>query len=238
MARNLRDQHGYAMVALLVAMGVMAVMMTAMMPAWKHLVQRDREEEMIFRAKQYVLAIDRYQRKAGPGVLPPNLDVLVEQRFLRKKYTDPLTGGEFETLYATPPAPNGVGQTPTPGTPGGRGGIIGVASKSKEKAIRVINGRAQYNEIQFVSVARSPSPGRPGDTVNPGQANPPRGGNPDGSQSPDRSFGAGGPGSRGGSRSNGGNGPSPAGPGAPPFGSGSSPVPQGPAGGQPPAPRD
>src|SRR5262245_55478346 len=36
-------ERGYAMVALLVAMGVMAVMMTAAMPVWKQLSQREKE---------------------------------------------------------------------------------------------------------------------------------------------------------------------------------------------------
>jgi type II secretory pathway pseudopilin PulG len=163
------------MAALLVAMSVAAVLMTAVMPTWRHLAQRDREEEMIFRAKQYARAVGLYQRKAGPGVLPPNLDVLVDQKFLRKKYTDPLTNGEFELLYATPPAP--AGQAPTAATPG-RGGIIGVKSKSKEKSIRVVDGRTSYSEMSFVYVAQTSTAG-PTDAPGPGGG---RGGNGRGAQ--------------------------------------------------------
>src|SRR5262245_7230167 len=71
---NGRDQRGYAMAALLVTLSVMAVLMTAIMPAWRHIAQRDREEEMIFRAKQYARAIGLFQKKGGPGVLPQNID--------------------------------------------------------------------------------------------------------------------------------------------------------------------
>jgi hypothetical protein len=46
------------------------------------------------------------------------------------------------------------------------GGIVGVASKSKEKSIRIYNGRNYYNEWQFVYVppVQQPSgaPGAPG----------------------------------------------------------------------------
>jgi type II secretory pathway pseudopilin PulG len=170
------------MAALLVTLSVMAVLMTAIMPAWRHIAQRDREEEMIFRAKQYARAIGLFQKKAGPGVLPQNIDILVEQRFLRRKYLDPITGEDFDLLYANAAptlAPGGGGRGAQVGTPaGGRGsqppgstapggrsgqppgtsaaigrsGIIGVTSKSKAESIRIIEGRNHYNEMRFVYV--------------------------------------------------------------------------------------
>src|SRR5262245_45566738 len=109
--------NGYAMAALLVAMGVMAVMMTAAMPVWKQLSQREKETELVFRGEQYARAIGLFQRKAGPGVLPPNIDVLVQQKFLRRKYKDPITGQDFDLLTQTQAAPGG---------PGGAGGAAGV----------------------------------------------------------------------------------------------------------------
>src|SRR5262245_23906023 len=110
-------QDGYAMVALLVALSVMAVMMSVALPAWRQTAQREKEEELIFRGKQYARAIGLFQRRAGPGVLPPNLDVLVEQRFLRKKYKDPITGDDFQPLLAGQAIP---GQAAPPGGPAGR----------------------------------------------------------------------------------------------------------------------
>src|SRR5438270_12510899 len=92
---------GYAMAALLIAMSIMAVMMTVALPVWKQSAQREKEEELVFRGKQYVHAIGLFQRKYV-GAYPPNLNVLVEQRFLRKKYKDPITGDDF--------APVAVGQ--------------------------------------------------------------------------------------------------------------------------------
>jgi type II secretory pathway pseudopilin PulG len=118
-------ERGYAMAALLVAMSIMAVMMTVAMPVWKHQVQREREEELVFRGMQYVHAIALFQRKL-PNAYPPNVDVLVDQRFLRKKYKDPITNDDFALL----PGGTGTtapGQTAPPGGPGsgpgaGRGG--------------------------------------------------------------------------------------------------------------------
>ena len=106
------------MAALLVAMSIMAVMMTVAMPVWKQQTRREREEELVFRGMQYVHAIALFQRKFA-NAYPPNVDVLVEQRFLRKKFKDPITNDDFQLL----PAGAGTqapGQTaPQPG--GGRG---------------------------------------------------------------------------------------------------------------------
>src|SRR5262245_4427390 len=100
-----RGQHGYAMAALIVALSVMAILLTAAMPAWRQLVRRDKEAELIFRGQQYARAIGLFQKKAGPGVLPSDLDVLIDQKFLRKKYKDPITGDDFDLLRLTPNAP-------------------------------------------------------------------------------------------------------------------------------------
>jgi type II secretory pathway pseudopilin PulG len=93
------------MVALLIGLSVMSIMLTVAMPVWKTAAQREREAELIFRGQQYARAIDLYQRKL-PGSAPPSLDVLLDQKFLRKKYKDPITGGDFEVLSPNSP---GVG---------------------------------------------------------------------------------------------------------------------------------
>jgi type II secretory pathway pseudopilin PulG len=130
------------MAVLLVALSVMGVMLTVAMPVWKQMAQREKEEELIFRGQQYARAIGLFQRRAGPGVLPPNLDVLVQQRFLRKKYKDPITGEDFQPLLAGQPTPGAPGMATPPGGRGattqagassgssstvGRGGVAGTA---------------------------------------------------------------------------------------------------------------
>ena len=49
---------GYAMAGLLVAMSVMAVLLSVALPAWSHMIRRGREEELIFRGSQYARAIN------------------------------------------------------------------------------------------------------------------------------------------------------------------------------------
>lgn len=181
---RLQGQHGYAMVALIVAMSIMAIMMTVALPTWHQMAQREKEAELIFRGQQYARAIGLFQRKSGPGVLPPNIDALVEGHYLRKKYKDPITGGDFDVLLAGAPAaaPGGSTANPTPqsgsagrggtstsatSSPGigqtasmGRGGVTGVASKSKDESIRIYNGRTHYNEWQFVYTVQTTAPGQ------------------------------------------------------------------------------
>ena len=102
---------GYAMVGLLVAIGVMGVLMTLVLPYWRVFAKREKEAELIFRGEQYIRAIELYQRQF-PGAYPNNLGALVEQRFLRRLYADPITGGTFEVLTQAT-----VGLTPTQGSP-------------------------------------------------------------------------------------------------------------------------
>ena len=103
------------MAALLVAMSVMAILLSVAIPTWSQMVRRDKEEELIFRGEQYARAINQYQRKFA-NQSPSSLDVLIEQRMLRKKFKDPLSpnkDGEFQMLYMSsgtgPQGPQGSG---------------------------------------------------------------------------------------------------------------------------------
>ena len=96
-ARDLRSEPGYAMAGLLVAIGIMGVLMSVAMPSWRTVVKREKEAELLFRGQQYMRAIDLYQRRF-PGAYPTDLEMLVEQRFLRRAYLDPMTGEPFRIL--------------------------------------------------------------------------------------------------------------------------------------------
>jgi type II secretory pathway pseudopilin PulG len=112
-----RSDAGYAMAALLVAMAVMAVMMSVAMPVWRQAAQREKEAELVWRGQQYDRAIQLFRRKtSAPG--PPNFDILIDQKFLRKKYKDPITGGDFELKPVGAVGPG----TERPGLPGGAAG--------------------------------------------------------------------------------------------------------------------
>jgi len=210
-------ESGYAMAALLVALAVMSVLMSAMLPAWRHQAQREKEAELIFRGEQYVRAIQLWERRMGPGSRPPSIDILVQQKFLRRKYKDPMTAdGEFQLIYAgLNPAPAGRGRgrgrgpqpptapaaqvppgpAPAPGAAGptfGAGaGIHGVQSKSTEASIRVYKGGTRYNEWRFLHAGAASTPGGIGGSPIPGGRGR-RGGpgslQPPGGRGPGRGF--------------------------------------------------
>lgn len=182
---------GYAMAALLVALSVMAVLLGAAMPTWSHMVRREKEEELIFRGTQYARAINQYQRKFA-NASPQSLDVLIEQRLLRKKFRDPMATdekGEFQMLYLSSRAGGPQGTTGTgraggigQGTGAGRGtgtgtggtgtgttystqpsgGIVGVASKNTGTSIKIYKEKTRYNEWQFVGMEMSQQAGAGG----------------------------------------------------------------------------
>lgn len=108
------SQRGYAMAAVLVAIALLSVVMMALLPAWRQQGIREKEAELAFRGEQYARAIYLFQTKNG-GMNPPSFDVLVQGKYLRKKFKDPINNEDFLPLF--------VGQQPqTPGTAGGRSG--------------------------------------------------------------------------------------------------------------------
>ena len=99
------------MAALLVGMSIMAILMGAALPVWNKQAQREREEEYLFRAHEYARAVMKFRQRIA-NTNPPSVDVLVEQRFLRRKYKDPITGEDFQLVYQT------AGAGIQPGAPG------------------------------------------------------------------------------------------------------------------------
>ena len=116
------DANGFVMVVLIIVMGIGAVWMAASLPAWKQQSTREKEAELVFRGTQYVRALQLYQRKNGPNTRPANIDILVDNKFLRRKYKDPITNDDFvpvttSSAPVTPGAPV-PGQQQTPGQGG------------------------------------------------------------------------------------------------------------------------
>ncbi len=120
--RGTRDR-GFAMAGLLVSLSVMGLMMAMALPVWSVAAKREREAELIFRGEQYARAIELYQRKVA-GAFPADLDMLVEQRYLRRIYEDPMTeDGEFQLILQAQMAQAG-GTPETAATPGQQVGRI------------------------------------------------------------------------------------------------------------------
>ena len=173
------------MAALLVSLAVLRVVASMALPAWRHAAQREREAELIFRGEQYARAIMLYQREQ-PGAFPPDLETLVEGRYLRRAYPDPMTeDGEFRLIpqselggtagggdEAPPagtertgggPAMTGGQQTGGDREPGGvECGVAAVASRSTASSIGQYNGAAQYDHWLFVVDSAGDTPTGPG----------------------------------------------------------------------------
>ena len=166
-------ERGASMVSLIAGMTIMFILMSAAVPAWRYVMKDAREEELLFRGEQVASAIERYQRKTG--ALPPTIEVLVKQRYLRKAYAEPFAkNGKWRLVHpgevvlppgaggipgmtagVSPPMTTMVGMAPQAGaTIGGNlggAGILGVASYNKDKSLRIFNGRTRYSEWFFLA---------------------------------------------------------------------------------------
>ncbi len=108
------------MAALLVGLSMMAVLMSMALPVWSQFAKREREAELIWRGQQYARAIGLFQRKYA-NTFPPNVNILVEQRFLREKYKDPITNDDFQPIPAGGATPGQIGDPRDGARQGGSG---------------------------------------------------------------------------------------------------------------------
>jgi type II secretory pathway pseudopilin PulG len=101
---RLSEESGYVLFGIVILLVILGIGLVAAVPVWQKAVQREREQELIFRGYQYMQAIERYQKKY-PGAYPPSIEVLVEEKFLRKEYKDPFGGekGEWSILRQLSP---------------------------------------------------------------------------------------------------------------------------------------
>jgi type II secretory pathway pseudopilin PulG len=94
----MHGQKGYVLIILLVALFVMSIGLLVAIPVWETQIQREKEEELIFRGKQYVEAVRLFQMK-NPGSFPKSFDELVEEKCIRKLFLDPMTqDGEWNII--------------------------------------------------------------------------------------------------------------------------------------------
>lgn len=130
-------QRGYMMITLILALALMLMALSAVLPAIKQQIVRDREIELRHRGNSYARAIQHFYKKFGR--YPSRLEELENTnniRFLRKRYTDPVnrdkkTGKEldFKLLHQQDIMLNNGpvlgGQTPGQSAFGGQGGTQG-----------------------------------------------------------------------------------------------------------------
>jgi type II secretory pathway pseudopilin PulG len=146
-----RRCSGFTYVGLLFFVAIMSLTLAMASTLWSFLQQREKERDLLFVGGQFRRAIQMYYEHT-PGTVkryPQNLEALLEdnrfltrQRYLRRIYSDPITGKrEWETVKAPD------------------GGVMGVYSKSEKPSIKSSNfrlidlaleGQQRYSEWKFV----------------------------------------------------------------------------------------
>jgi hypothetical protein len=92
------SQRGIALLIVTFAVFLISLGFMLAMPVWQTQIQRELEEELIFRGEQYVEAVRVFQTK-NPGRFPRSLDELLEEKCLRRLYRDPMTAhGEWNLI--------------------------------------------------------------------------------------------------------------------------------------------
>ncbi len=160
------------MVALVIIIMLMNIAVATALPKWSTIIQREKEEELIFRGFQYAEAIRVFQQRHGR--LPVRLKELieVEPRSIRRLWEDPITDSPDWGLVLAA-GNRGANLTPQQraalrkekgrpgdpsrdvGLPGSdnkdlpKGPIIGVFSRSTDGSIKVLFDQQSYSEWKF-----------------------------------------------------------------------------------------
>ena len=168
MARRIAtSDRGFTYIAVLVMIIIMGIMLGVTGQSWQTIMQREREEELLFRGQQIKAAIEFWhgQRPGKPlaarsphGPLNDLKDLLKDPsslqtvRYLRRLYTDPITGKEWN-----------VTKDPVRG-------IVGVFSSSDDTPLKQANfprgledfeGKTKYSDWKF-GLKQAGTPGTPG----------------------------------------------------------------------------
>ena len=158
-----RGERGYALVGLMTVMMIAMILTTAAAPSLRREMQREKEEEMLWRGQQVVVALSRYRAFRG-GVFPTDLKELVEGidingkrlRLLRPSaICDPMTPceGEGETNW----------RTVNPGDPLTRE-LLEAIIIAQEKSKLPVNPQGIQELARFAQVGTVTLPGQPADT--------------------------------------------------------------------------
>ena len=145
------ENKGYALLTAVLAVSIFSILVLKARDMWETEIQRDLEQELLFRARQYVTAIEIFRQK-NPTMFPQSLDELFEKKCLRKRFLDPMTkeglwnvvmrsslpGEEKNVLLVVPEdmLPDYVS----------RASIIGVCSSSCEEGFMIYRKKKKYCE--------------------------------------------------------------------------------------------
>ena len=166
------NEQGFILVGLIVAIFIILLVMGVAAPKVARGLRREREVEAIHRGNQYVQAIRRFYLKNGshyPGSIE-QLEKTNNQRFLRQRYTDPMTGKADWRLIKVGEAKTTVkgffGQ-PLAGIAPGLGTAAGMASTGMGGGAPGSTGSTGFGGSSS-STFGSSSPGGLGSSSSPG----------------------------------------------------------------------
>jgi type II secretory pathway pseudopilin PulG len=164
------------MVAVVIFIAILTILIAAVGPSIATIMRREREEELLFRGKQYARAIALFRRRYGR--YPTSLKEMYTNRprVIRKLWKDPMCACDSWKLLIQgqpdsspfmnqnvdpsnrPPSTySNLMRTPTPGAFGGAEGeeknvgpIVGVRSRVRQEGLREWRGRRFYDEWRFI----------------------------------------------------------------------------------------
>jgi type II secretory pathway pseudopilin PulG len=141
-------------------------------PVWQTELQREKEEELIFRGKQYAEAVRIFVQK-NPGRFPTSLKELLDKKCIRRLYRDPFgPDGQWNVILASAGASTGPSMSESGGATPGTGGVgqaaqevlvapervlpaiknprvLGVVSSSTSKSIKIYNDQESHDKWLF-----------------------------------------------------------------------------------------
>jgi type II secretory pathway pseudopilin PulG len=152
-------QRGFTYLTVLFMVAILAGGLALVGEVWHTSAAREKEAELLFAGNQYRKAIERYFLSGPQRQYPRELSELLKdprrpgaERYLRKRYPDPLTGQPFALLKAPD------------------GGIVGVHSTSEDKPFKTagfkfreaaFESAGKYSDWKFVHTAPT-QPAKPG----------------------------------------------------------------------------
>jgi type II secretory pathway pseudopilin PulG len=150
---------GFTYIGILMLVAILSISVTLVSELWYTAQKREKEQELLFVGDQFRRALAMYS--ANGGSYPKKLEELLKdsripgvRRYLRKIYSDPITGG---TEWGLVRAAGDV--------------IVGVYSLSNEQPLKqaefslankAFEGKKKYSEWVFSS---TPAEGKPGATT-------------------------------------------------------------------------
>ncbi len=142
------------------------------LPVWQTELQREKEEELIFRGKQYADAVRIFVQK-NPGRFPVSLKDLLDKKCIRRLYKDPFSpDGRWNVILAstgasTDASMSGPGGTSPAAASRGQAAqeilvapervlpaikdprVLGVVSSSTSKSIKIYNDQESHDKWLF-----------------------------------------------------------------------------------------